>query len=112
MVNLEIESTFSFQDSQWLGDVAPHLLSGEQRRGLSQAKERAAVREAAESRIPAHLLYTKGWPETMPNADEAALLCEVRRTVAAAVGLSVSYCEPQAVLNRYAELMAAKATKE
>jgi 3'-phosphoadenosine 5'-phosphosulfate sulfotransferase (PAPS reductase)/FAD synthetase len=31
MVSLEIASTFAFQGSNWLGDVAPHLLSAEQR---------------------------------------------------------------------------------
>jgi hypothetical protein len=31
MVDLEIASTFSFQDSHWLGDTAPHLLDATQR---------------------------------------------------------------------------------
>jgi 3'-phosphoadenosine 5'-phosphosulfate sulfotransferase (PAPS reductase)/FAD synthetase len=112
MVDLEITSTFSFQDSQWLGDVAPHLLSAQAHAGLVHAKAMAAVREAAEARIPAHLLYTKGWPTVMPTAEEAALLCAVRRTVAEAVELEIDYIEPNTLRERYAELMAARPVLE
>lgn len=108
MVDLEIRSTFSFQDNSWLGDVAPQLLSNAQRVGLADAKRRALIRETAEARIPAHLLYTKGWPTVMPTEREAALLTDVRRTVAEAVGINVKYADADAVIERYAELMAAK----
>jgi 3'-phosphoadenosine 5'-phosphosulfate sulfotransferase (PAPS reductase)/FAD synthetase len=111
MVDLEIVSTFAFQGSRWLGDVAPHLLTDDQRAGLAAAKLAAAAREAAESRIPEHLLYVKGWPTVMPTAEEAELLAEVRRDVAAALGLVVGYTTGAEVLARYAELMALKAAK-
>jgi 3'-phosphoadenosine 5'-phosphosulfate sulfotransferase (PAPS reductase)/FAD synthetase len=105
MVDLEIRSTFSFQEGHWLGDVAPGLLDDANRAGLAKAKERAAIREAAEARIPGHLLYTKGWPTCMPSLDEARLLAEVRRAVAEAVEIEIGYTEPAVILDRYAELM-------
>lgn len=110
MVDLEITSSFSFQEG-WLGDVAPQLLSDAARRGLERAKVVAAIREEAEACIPAHLLYTKGWPTVMPTKDEAALLCGVRQTVATAVGIDIRYTKPRELLARYAELMAARPTR-
>ena len=111
LVAIEIISTFSFQESRWLGDVAPHLLSEEMRAGLAEAKRRAALRAAAEARIPRHLLYSKGWPTAMPTRAEATLLGEVREIVAAAVGITIRYTNPDAILGRYAELIEAKAQK-
>lgn len=108
MVDLEITSTFAFQDSTWLGDLAPHLLTEAQRTGLAEAKQRAQAREAIEARIPSHLLYTKGWPTCMPTAAEARLLASVRREIGALMGLEVSYTDAASVLDRYAELMAAR----
>jgi hypothetical protein len=109
MVDLEITSTFAFQGGRWLGDVAPHLLTQDQRDGLANAKKMALVREQEEARIPEHLLYTKGWPTCIPTRAEAELLCDVRLKVAAAVGLSgVRFLEPDALIQRYQELMAAK----
>lgn len=106
MVDLEITSTFAFQDSGWLGDVAPQLLTDEQRDGLASAKERATKRQRAEARIPKHLLYDgKGWPKVMPTYTEAEMLAEVRCEVAQVVGLDISYRTANAILMRYAELM-------
>ena len=106
MVDLEIASTFAFQGGHWLGDVAPHLLTSDQRDALADAKKMALVREQAEARIPERLLFTKGWPTCIPTRDEAELLCEVRLAVAAAVGISdVRYLEPDALIGRYEELM-------
>lgn len=106
LVDLEIASAFSFQSDHWLGDVAPHLLTDEQRAGLLAAKRRAQLRDAAEARIPAHLLYVKGWPVAVPSLDDAALVGEVRAEVAALYGWQVPYIEPEAVRSRYAELIA------
>lgn len=108
MVDLEIRSTFSFHDTQWLGDVAPHLLSHDQRLDLSEAKRRARERTAAEARIPQHLLYTRGWPTVMPSIDEARLIAWVRVAVAEAVDIDIQYTTPDAVRERYAELMAGR----
>lgn len=112
MVDLEIASGFAFQGSRWLGDVAPHLLTDDQRAGLARAKARAARVKAAQKRIPDHLLYTRGWPTVMPTREEAELLAEVRREVADALGLSIECADAQAILDRYAHLMAKKAAKE
>ena len=112
MVDLEIVSTFAFQGSRWLGDVAPHLLSDAQRAGLAVAKEKAARREAIESQIPDHLLYTKGWPTVMPSLEEAALLCRVRCEIALLLGIEISCTSSADLIERYADLMAQKAAKE
>jgi 3'-phosphoadenosine 5'-phosphosulfate sulfotransferase (PAPS reductase)/FAD synthetase len=112
MVDLEVASAFAFQGSRWLGDVAPHLLTDGQRDGLARAKERAKRVKAAQKRIPKHLLYTRGWPTVMPSREEAELLAEVRREVADALGLSIERADAQAILDRYADLMAKKAAKE
>ena len=108
MVDLEIVSTFAFHGDLWLGDVAPELLSQTQRDGLELAKARALKRRAAESHIPADLLYTKGWPDRVPTWDEAKLLCDVRRQVADTIGLVIRFSEPADLIGRYEELMAMK----
>lgn len=105
MVNLECDSTFAFQGAHWLGDVAPHLLSAAERAALVDAKQRAAERVALEATIPAHLLYTKGWPTVMPTRAEARLLADVRTKVAALLGLAAFYLDADLVIGRYAELM-------
>lgn len=108
IAKLEISSTFGFQRNRWRADYALGLLSDLEREQLAFAKRRGAEREAAEKRIPKHLLFTKGWPHCVPTRSEAELLCGVRRTVAAAVGLSIDFTEPDALINRYRELMAEK----
>jgi hypothetical protein len=94
-----------------LGDIAPHVLRTNQLAGLREAKRRAVLREQAEARIPKHLLYTKGWPTTMPTHQEAALLSEVRRSIADIMQFSIQYREADAILERYAELLASVAAK-
>lgn len=108
MVDLEIQSTFAFQGSRWLGDVAPHLLTPEQVDGLKDAKRRAAIRQEAEALLPAHLMYKKGWPEAVPTISEAMLIASVRQAVAEAVGIKADYLEPTAIIQRYIQLMDTK----
>ena len=106
MVELEIKSSFAYQGNRWLGDVAPHLLTAESREGLIKAKANAAIRVEAEARLPKHLLYTAGWPTSIPTYDEAALLAEVRLVVARTLGLGDIGCTtPREVQDRYIELM-------
>jgi hypothetical protein len=50
VVAIEIESTFSFQSSRWLGDIAPHLPGSDLLVALAEARKRAAVRQAFEAR--------------------------------------------------------------
>ena len=105
MVGLEIDSSFAFQDSGWLGDLAPHLLTATMRQQLISAKAAAARRIELEAQIPTHLLYEKGWPKVMPTVTEARMLADVRRGVAQALGLTIDYTEASAIRARYAELM-------
>jgi 3'-phosphoadenosine 5'-phosphosulfate sulfotransferase (PAPS reductase)/FAD synthetase len=106
MVDLEIASTFSFQDKHWLADVAPHLLTAQQREELSAVKHCADVRRKEEARIPDHLLFEEGWPRVMPTQAEAELLCDVRLKVAVAVGISDMNClDADTLIARYQELM-------
>jgi len=108
LVEMEIRSSFSFQSGQWLGDVAPWLLTEAQQRGLAEAKRRAAIRERAEARIPRHLLYVNGWPVVIPTREEARVLAEVRGTVADALDISIAYRDPDTILARYAALLQAR----
>jgi 3'-phosphoadenosine 5'-phosphosulfate sulfotransferase (PAPS reductase)/FAD synthetase len=105
LVGLEAASTFPFQQTRWLGDVAPHWLTEEQRQAVIVAKAGTRRREAAEAKIPPHLLYAEGWPRTTPTPAEASLLCDIRREVASAVGIQVGYTEPLEVIRRYEELL-------
>ena len=106
MVVLEATSTFSFQSHRWLGDVAPDLLHASLRARPQEAKDRARLRMSAEARLPEHLLFVKGWPTVLPTPGEVALIAEVRRDVAQAVGLQVHHNDRDAVLVRYRERMA------
>lgn len=112
MVELEVVSSFRFQSDRWLADIAPHLLSDEVLIRLKAAKRKAAHREQAEARIPKHLYYTRGWPTVMPTRSEAVLLSEVRRSVADIMELTIAYTDPDAILERYAELMALKQQRQ
>lgn len=105
-VGLEIASTFSYRENRWLGDVAPWLLTKDMRVELERAKQKAALRKAAESGIPAHLLFTKGWPTQIPTYSEACLLARVRRDVGEIMEIAVLYTDPEALRERYAQLMA------
>jgi hypothetical protein len=105
LVGLEAASTFPFQQTHWLADVAPHWLTEELRQAVVVAKAGTRRREAAEAKIPQHLLYTEGWPRTIPTPAEASLLCAIRREVASAVGIRVGYTEPLEVIRRYEELL-------
>ena len=102
---MEAASTFPFQQTHWLADVAPRWLTEELRQAVIVAKAGTRRREAAEAKIPQHLLYTEGWPRTIPTLPEASLLCDIRQEVASAVGIQVGYTEPVEVIRRYEELL-------
>jgi 3'-phosphoadenosine 5'-phosphosulfate sulfotransferase (PAPS reductase)/FAD synthetase len=112
MVDLEIESTFAFQGDRWLGDVAPHLLTEDQRLGLVHAKDAARIRERLEAQIPEHLLYEDGWPKITPTRDEAEMLAGIRAEMGLVLGFTVSCTTADAVLARYAELMEENARRK
>lgn len=105
LVELEIASTFGFQGNRWLADVAPHLLTHDQRLAVVDAKERALLRQRAEAKIPKHLFYTKGWPTAAISSQDANLLAGVRREVADLLNLKVGYLTGNDVAQRYDELL-------
>lgn len=108
MVELEIRSTFAFQGSRWLGDVAPHLLSWGTVARLANAKKAAGLRVLAEAKLMKHLLYVKGWPTAVPTWEEAALLASVRLDVARALSLDVRFTSPSEIRDRYIRLIEEK----
>lgn len=59
MVALESASTFAFQGSRWLGDIAPDLLSEPERAAFERAKGKAARRVALEKSLSREMLYVK-----------------------------------------------------
>ena len=111
MVALEAASGFSFQAGRWLGDLAPDLLDGALLARLERAKEVAALRRAAEARIPKGMRFVKGWPTRPVTEAEAELLAGVRTEVAMVTGFTADYLEPAAIQGRYNELMARKARR-
>src|SRR3546814_356715 len=112
MVELEADSTFAFQGNRWLADIAPSLLSDALIERIRQAKLAGIARQQAESRIPKHLLYEKGWPTSIPTLDEARLLADVRREVSAVLGLVPTFIDPIEIQGRYELLLSAKSRKE
>ncbi|HEU4329176.1 MAG TPA: phosphoadenosine phosphosulfate reductase family protein [Roseiflexaceae bacterium] len=112
LVELEIVSAFSFQPHRWLGDVAPHLLTAEQRLRLRAAQALAQQRQQIEARLPAHLRYHNGWPTVLPTRAEAQIIADVRQGVAALYGLVIGFIDAEAVIGRFAELMAERQTQQ
>lgn len=111
MVDLEARSTFAFQGARWLADVAAHLLSAEQLAQIAIAKAAASSRQQIEAQIPEHLLYTKGWPTSMPTWSEAELIAQIRREVSRLLSFESQFLTAETVRDRYAELLALKAEK-
>jgi hypothetical protein len=111
-VGLEVQSTFAFQGNRWLGDTLVDILSPETREAVRDAKARAELRENAEKGIPKHLLYVKGWPVGLPTRAEAALLADVRKRVARAVGLNQTFDRPDDIVARYQELLDLKRNRD
>jgi 3'-phosphoadenosine 5'-phosphosulfate sulfotransferase (PAPS reductase)/FAD synthetase len=107
MVALETASTFAFQGSRWLGDIAPQLLSESARAAFGLAKFKAARRGALEKRLSREMMYVKGWPTRMLTDAEAARLAGVRSEVSGLLGIKASYLDVSSIHGRYAELMAA-----
>jgi 3'-phosphoadenosine 5'-phosphosulfate sulfotransferase (PAPS reductase)/FAD synthetase len=110
-VGLECRSTFAFQGSRWLGDIAPHLLGDRLRDALTVAKEKARRRVEAERRITKPMLYVKGWPTRMLSDAEADTLAEVRTEVSGMLGLRSRCLDRASIHARYAELIAIRSSK-
>lgn len=112
MVSLEIASTFGFQGSRWLADVAPELLDKHTCLAVNTAKKKAVERVAIEKRITKDMLYVKGWPTRMLTDDEAAILAEVRIEVSRLIGLDSMYLDVPSIHGRYAQLITERDLKE
>lgn len=105
MVQLEIDSSFAFQGSRWLGDIAPQLLSEEMREALALARHRAILRKDIEGQITKPMLYVKGWPTRMLTDDEAEILSSVRHKVTEIYGFQSQCLTVDSIHQRYADLM-------
>ncbi len=113
MVRLEIASTFAFQGSRWLADIAPQLLSEEMFLAVGEAKEKARLRiEAEKKKITKGMLYVKGWPERMLTDDEAQILADVRTEMGRLYGWNVKYSDVPSIHGRYAEMITARELRD
>lgn len=111
MVGLEINSTFGFQGSRWLADVAPHLLGDSLSKRVVEAKEKAKSRVALEKRIEKDMLFVKGWPARMLTDREASILADVRTGVSNLLGFESRYLDVTGIHKRYAELIDTRKAK-
>ena len=101
---LEATSTFSFQPSRWLGDVAPDLLTGDIRQALLIGKVRALERRSLEMALPRDLRFTRGYPPRIPTLGEAARIATTRAAILAHHDLPNHFPTASAVIDRFAEL--------
>lgn len=114
IARLEILSTFSFKADMWLADLAPELLTENERQALAIAKKKVIDRCWADKLIPAELLFDKdtGFPAFQPSMQQATALGEARAKLGAALDIPVNYTTGLEVYNRYAELLEIKHDKE
>lgn len=108
LVALEARSTFSFQSTRWLGEIAPELLPATLRDRLQAGMHAAALRRAFEASMPVDLRYTKGWPPRVPTIAEAEIIAGVRARILAHHQLTSPYRTGTEVRDRFAELHEAK----
>lgn len=111
LVGIEARSTFPFQPTRWLADVAPHLLGSALQADIVRAKVDQAERRRIEAAMPAGLRYVAGWPPRLPTSAEAANIAAARRPILARHGLEDRYSSPTTILDRFAKLMAKGARK-
>ena len=106
-------STFAFQGSRWLGDVAPQLLDAATCAALAGGQEaRCQARPDREAHPQAPALYEGLADGHADRRKKPSCSCGVRREVAALLGIEVRCTEPAELIARYADLMAQKAVKE
>lgn len=123
ITTLELRSSFSYQQSNWLADIKPALLATPLL--LSAAKATAAKRKLIEQQIPPGLLFVndggrQGWPSRQPTLAQCELLARARHDmtalmgdeIRATTGLEVRYTTAQEVYDRYAELLDEKREKD
>lgn len=111
LVALEARSTFSFQPSRWLADVAPELLPASLIGDITRRRPLAQQRRTLEATLPASLRYQKGWPPRIPSHAEAAQIAATRARILAHHDLPDPFPTAKAVIDRFAELKAAQAQR-
>ncbi|PBN42987.1 phosphoadenosine phosphosulfate reductase [Sphingobium sp. D43FB] len=111
LVGIEARSTFPFQPTRWLADVALDLLGSALQADVVRAKADQAERRRIEAAMPAGLRYVAGWPPRIPTRAEAEDIVAARRPILARHRLEDRYSSVSAILDRFAELMAAGARK-
>jgi 3'-phosphoadenosine 5'-phosphosulfate sulfotransferase (PAPS reductase)/FAD synthetase len=114
LVQLEVDSLFSFQGSRWLGSINPEILSDDLRAQLVTSVLRAEKRREIEAGIPKELHYVKGWPTRLPSLAEAEIICRARNAIAELYNWDKSEMAgmtPAAVIARYQQLMDAQVAK-
>lgn len=104
ILSLEISSTFSFQPTRWLADLAKSRLSSTEIKHLEQSKERAAERRAMEAQLPSDLRFTRGWPPRVPDNSEAVQICDARARILEHHDLPNLFPTPAMVIDRFAAL--------
>jgi 3'-phosphoadenosine 5'-phosphosulfate sulfotransferase (PAPS reductase)/FAD synthetase len=112
LVEIEARSTFSFQPSRWLADVAPKLLPDSLGHAIARAKEDAACRRHLEAAMPAGLLFVKGWPPGLPTLAEAGAIAAARAPILARHALADRYPTATAVRDRFDALLAEKERRQ
>ncbi|TGX49057.1 phosphoadenosine phosphosulfate reductase [Sphingomonas gei] len=111
LAGIEASSTFPFQPTRWLADVAPHLLSPSLAADIARAKADQSERRRIEAAMPAGLRYIAGWPPRMPTSGEARDIAVSRRPILARHRLEERYPTGPTVMARFAELMETAARK-
>lgn len=111
LVGIEAGSTFPFQPTRWLADVAPQLLSAGLRADVARAKADQSARRQLEAGMPLGLRYIKGWPPRLPSRPEAEDIVAARRVILARHALGERFPTASSVIERFAELLANGARK-
>jgi 3'-phosphoadenosine 5'-phosphosulfate sulfotransferase (PAPS reductase)/FAD synthetase len=105
LVALEARSSFSFQPTKWLADVAPHLLQPSLLRDVEGAKIQSFERRRLEKMMPPDLRYVRGWPPRLPTWEEAYEIAQARRPILDWHDLRDLYPTPAAIIDRFSDLM-------
>lgn len=119
IMDIEIRSSFSYQANKWLADIAPQLLTTEQRQAVTRAKAKATERRLADSLLNPALLFRnhggrRGWPDSQPSLDQCANLAKARNTIARLFGteieritqVKIQCLDAKSIYDRYEELIA------
>ncbi len=105
LVGIENRSTFSFWADRWLSSIAPSLLTPGEIARAELARTRAEERRRIEAAMPAGLRYVKGWPVRVPTFEEAVEIGKARAAILDHHRQPHRYTRPQAIIDRFAELM-------